>query len=202
MTFKVSAAPNIITTEDKSSHLILKMPAEPVKFPLSQADKKIISVMEGKLSQIGGVGLAAPQINEKKKIIAIYISEIAAAIRDNAAVYPMHILINPMYEGIERDGFVHDFEACYSISNKAGKVPRYKKIIFSYQDESGEKYIKTATGFYARVLQHEIDHINGILIIDRLTPGCVQGNLKDMMALRRSELTDEQKIQFDKLIQE
>ncbi len=112
----------------------------------------------------------------------------------------MHIMINPSYQGIEQEGVIHDFEGCYSVSSKAGKVPRYNQIALHYQDENGRAHSSTERGFYARVLQHEIDHLNGTLIIDRLTPDCVQGSVQEMMALRRKELSDEQKAAFDLVI--
>src|SRR6185437_5659414 len=121
------------------------------------------------------------------RIIAIYIPEEARLLRDSVENnYPMHILINPTYEPVIHTEIIHDFEGCYSVSSKAGKVPRYKVIKISYQDESGQVHEQIEHDFYARVLQHEIDHLNGILIVDRLTPDCVQGTMEEMMTLRRA----------------
>lgn len=187
----------IVTVEEVAHVQVLRKPAKPVSFPLSSADLQLIAAMKEKLYELGGVGLAAPQVNHAKQIIAIYIPEEAALLRNNVSPYPMHIMINPSYQGIEEKGFIHDFEGCYSVSSKAGKVPRYSQIALHYQDEKGQAHSSTESGFYARVLQHEIDHLNGTLIIDRLTPDCVQGSVQEMMALRREELSDEQKAAFD-----
>lgn len=75
-------------------------------------------------------------------------------------IYPM--MINPSYEPIESKGKKADYEGCYSVSSKAGKVPRYQGIKGHYVDEQGQEHQKTEIGFYARVLQHEIDPLNGV----------------------------------------
>ncbi|WED44718.1 peptide deformylase [Legionella cardiaca] len=191
---------NIVTIEQKQFTNVLKTPAKVVSFPLSSENLALIQAMKEKLFQLGGVGLAAPQVNHHTQIIAIYIPEEAALLRDNVKVYPMHILINPSYQGVERAGIFNDFEGCYSVASKAGKVPRYQQIILSYFDEQGMEHQTNESGFYARVLQHEIDHLNGVLITDRLTPECIQGSIEEMMTLRRNELTDDKKVLFDEVI--
>jgi len=190
----------IITIEQPDAASILKIKSAAVSFPLSADDRKLIDAMKNKLFQLAGVGLAAPQVKQNKQIIAIYIPEDAALLRNNVQAYPMHIMINPSYVVIQETETVYDFEGCYSVHNKAGKVPRYQAIQLTYQDEDGLSHTQNATGFYARVLQHEIDHLNGILIIDRLTADCIQGSFEEMMAVRRSELSPEQRLQFDQVI--
>ncbi|BCA94725.1 peptide deformylase [Legionella antarctica] len=179
---------------------VLKMPAQPVQFPLSQSDRDLIEQMRYKLFELNGVGLAAPQVNQPKQILAIYIPEDAALLREHVAPYPMHVMINPSYEAAPDTAIRYDFEACYSVPNRAGKVPRLDEITLNYFDESGHYHQQVERGFYARVIQHEIDHLNGILIVDRLTSNCVQGTVEEMMVLRRAELPEEKRILFDKLV--
>lgn len=191
---------NIIVVEELEHSQTLKTPAERVAFPLGSEEKKLITAMKSKLKKLGGIGLAATQVNVSKQIIAIYIPEEARLLRDNvASTYPMHVLINPSYTPLNQSQKA-DFEACYSVSTKAGKVPRYDEIAYSYYDEEGHYFNKVAQGFYARVLQHEIDHIKGILIVDRLTPECVQGTVEEMMLLRRAELPENKKLLFDAMM--
>lgn len=190
---------NIVTIE-KEPHSLLKDAAKPVTFPLSEDNQALIEAMKIKLLTLGGVGLAAPQVNQAKCIIVIYIPEEASLIRDKASPYPMHALINPTYEPITSHDVSYDFEGCYSVTSKAGKVPRFNQIKLQYQDEEGQMHQQIESGFYARVLQHEIDHLNGILIIDRLTSDCIQGSTEEMMALRRKELSDEKKALYDQLM--
>ena len=138
--------------------------------------------MKLKLKSLGGVGLAAPQVNYDKQIIAIYIPEEARLLREDVELtYPMHVMINPSYKAVDSTNKTADFEACYSVSSKAGKVPRYQTIQIQYYDEQGQPHQQIESGFYARVLQHEIDHIHGTLITDRLTPDCIQGSIAEMM---------------------
>ena len=79
-------------------------------------------------------------------------------------------------------------------------MSRFSQIKLSYYDESGKHHQTIAEGFYARSLQHEIDHLNGVLIIDRLTPDCIQGTVQEMMALRRTELPEEKRALFDSIM--
>lgn len=196
-----SMAMDIVTIEQPQYIHVLKNKAHEVSFPLSEEDKNLIAAMKSKLQQLGGVGLAAPQVNFSRRIIAVYIPEEAGLLRDNInQFYPMHIMINPSFEPVANSGQHYDFEGCYSVSSKSGKVPRYEQIIVSYYDESGTFHQQQEEGFYARVLQHEIDHLNGFLILDRLTPDCVQGPVEEMMALRRAALPPEKRIIFDQVM--
>lgn len=77
------------------------------------------------------------------------------------------VLINPKITKYEGD-VVADYEGCLSIKNVYGKVPRYTKIRVSAQDEQGRDIRFRAEGFLARVIQHEIDHTNGIVFIDHI----------------------------------
>lgn len=192
----------IVTVEQPEYSKVLTSKAEKVKFPLQPSDKELIASMKTKMVELGGVGLAAPQVNHSKQIITIYIPEEARLLRDNvASTYPVHVMINPSYEPIESEGKQTDYEGCYSVSSKAGKVPRYQTIKVHYVDEQGKEHQQIETGFYARVLQHEIDHLNGVLISDRLTPDCIQGTVEEMMVMRRNELSKEKQILFDKIMQ-
>lgn len=192
---------NIVTVEQQEYAQVLKTPAQKVAFPLSQEDIKLIEAMKTKLYALGGVGLAAPQVNQPRQIIAVYIPEEASLLRDNVTEYPMHIMLNPSYEPVIKDGTYADYESCYSVSSKAGKVPRYKSIKLSYYDEAGTYHQQMEHGFYARVLQHEIDHLQGVLITQRLSSDCVQGSIEEIMALRRSELSEEKRAVFDRVVE-
>lgn len=189
----------IITIEsvpDKEKS-VLKQPSASVNFPLTVADKELIAEMKEMMFELGGVGLAAPQVGVAKNIAVIYIPESASMLRDNAQEKPIHVVINAEYEPIESEGMYSDFEACYSVGSVVGKVPRYHAIRVRYQDEVGKEVSKIEEGFYARVLQHEIDHLNGLLITDRLTPECLQGSHEEMFKIRRAQLPEEKRELFD-----
>jgi len=194
----------IITIEEQQAPSLsaLTNEAANVTFPLSAEDKEIIANMKDLLFAAQGVGLAAPQVDVRKKIALIYIPESASLLREDVRTYPMHVIINPKYTPLEQDDLAHDFEGCYSVKSVYGKVPRYKTIELQYQDEAGTHFKKQVSGFYARVLQHEIDHLNGLLITDRLTPKCPQGTFEEMLKIRRDELPEEKRKHFDKLIKQ
>ncbi len=190
---------NIVTVEQEDCE-VLKTPAQEVKFPLSKEDKELISEMKKMSYEFGGVSLAAPQVGVSKRIAIIYIPESAALLRDDVRVVDMHAIINPEYWPTKNSAIEREFEGCYSVENIMGKVPRFNSIILRYENEYGIIFEKIVDGFYARVLQHEIDHLNGILITDRLTPDCVQGDKKSMLAIRRKELSPEKRKHFDELV--
>ena len=192
----------IIAIEDAQDKekSVLKLKAAKISFPLSKEDKELIAMMKEIVVDLGGVGLAAPQVNVSKNIATIYIPESSALLRNDVKPYPLHVIINAEYEPIESEGKYSDFEGCYSVKSVMGKVPRYNAIKVTYQNEEGELITKVERGFYARVLQHEIDHLNGLLITDRLTPDCVQGTFEEMLKIRRQELPEEKRALFDELI--
>lgn len=192
----------IITIEEQEdrNNSALKNIAEDVEFPLTLEDKELIKEMQDIIFAAEGVGLAAPQVNIRKKIAIIYIPESASLLREDVRTYPIHTIINPEYSPIPEDGFAADFEGCYSVKSVYGKVKRYKSINLKYQDEEGKRIAKKVSGFYARVLQHEIDHLNGILITDRLTPECTQGTFSEMLNLRRESLPKEKREHFDNIL--
>lgn len=192
----------IITIEEQKSskNSALKNIAEEVKFPLSKEDQEIIKEMKDIIYAAEGVGLAAPQVDIRKKIAIIYIPESASLLREEVRTYSIHTIINPEYSPVAEDGFAADFEGCYSVKSVYGKVKRYKSINLKYQNEEGEFIEKKVSGFYARVLQHEIDHLNGILITDRLTPECIQGTFSEMLSLRRASLPKEKRNHFDDIL--
>ena len=192
----------IITIEDSPNpkESVLRLKAAKVKFPLSKEDQELIAMMKELLFSLGGVGLAAPQVNVSKNISVIYIPENAVLLRDNAVEYPMHTIINAEYEPIENEGKYKDFEGCYSVKSVYGEVPRYNAIKVSYQNEQGERILKIERGFYARVLQHEIDHLNGMEFTERLTPDCIYGTPEKMLEIRRNSLPEEKRALFDELI--
>lgn len=114
-----------------------------------------------------GVGLAAPQVGKKLSIAVIDIKPTKT--RPNAEEY-QSVMINPMYEGVGRR--VSLWEGCLSTglgkNTLYGKALRYKTIDATWQDETGSYNHKELSGLPAHVFQHETDHLNGILFVDRV----------------------------------
>lgn len=121
-----------------------------------------------------GVGLAAPQVGLGLQLAIIedleqyQASWSAEQLRARQRVpVPFHVLINPELE-VDRDSEVEFFEGCLSVDGYTAQVPRYSRVRVRYLDEHGTRQSVSAEGWYARILQHEIDHLNGTLYIDRM----------------------------------
>lgn len=183
---------DLVTIEQGPHPEVLQHEAASVQLPLSEEDKHFVEALKEKFLEIHGVGLAAPQVGVAKKIIVYGISEDAAYIRKDAVVVPPTVLINPNYLPTEDAEIFHDWEGCFSVATQTGKVPRYTKIKYTAYLPDGTYIDEVASGFTARVLQHEIDHVYGKIITDRLTDNCVQGSPTEMAKIRFLELTVDQ----------
>jgi peptide deformylase len=151
---------------------ILKHPAKELTFPLSEEDLYDIKTLEAKFDQEDGAdGLAAVQIGIAKKIIVFRADDPALKKfrSDFIQMMPKTIWINPTYKGLETHGFSEDYEGCYSVKDVAGIVKRFNKIHYTAYDIKGHQVKGLAEGFLARIIQHEIDHINGVLFTDIAT---------------------------------
>lgn len=108
-----------------------------------------------------GIGLAAPQIGVTKNVLVIDISEL----EENET---LRIFVNPVIEGSSGESVVE--EGCLSIPGVREEVTRPDTIALKYQDETGAAFEHEFDGWLARVLQHELDHLNGILFVDHISP--------------------------------
>lgn len=108
-----------------------------------------------------GVALAAVQINSLARLVIIRNDF------NNKADQTFQTLVNPKIIRLEGE-IVEDYEGCLSVKNIYGRVPRHNKVKIKAQDLSGKEIRMTAEGFLARVLQHEIDHTDGIMFIDHI----------------------------------
>ncbi len=108
-----------------------------------------------------GIGLAAPQVGKSLKLIVVDVTEKSD---EEKEFMPM---FNPKI--VEHEGNQLDEEGCLSLPELTSNVKRYKKVTVSYQDAEGKPHELTAEDRFAVVLQHEIDHVNGILFLDHLS---------------------------------
>ncbi len=137
---------------------------------LSPEIQKLILDMKAAMKE-AGVGLAAPQIGKPIQLAVIedmdhsHLSAKEISERERNKV-PFHVIINPILY-IEEEEKAEFFEGCLSVPNFLGIVPRAKAVRVECLNEKGERVEIKARGWYARILQHEIDHLNGILYIDR-----------------------------------
>jgi peptide deformylase len=110
-----------------------------------------------------GVGLAAPQVAESLRLFAYWVPE-----TEDEAEIPPTVLVNPEIRPIGEDS-EEGWEGCLSIPGLRGLVPRHRRIKVKARGLDGEPVSLTADGFEARVIQHEHDHLNGTVFLDRMT---------------------------------
>jgi peptide deformylase len=156
----------------RMGHPVLRTPATPID-PAdikSPAVQQLIDDMFETMKEYNGVGLAAPQVHEG---LRLFVAGFAPRARDEDeeddedARVPLMTLINPEITPIggETD---EDWEGCLSIPEIRGRVTRYKEIEVKAYDRRGRRLSIRAKNFTARVIQHETDHLDGVLFLDRM----------------------------------
>lgn len=142
-----------------------------ISAPISQVDSEIQTLMHNLLetakNEGGDLGLAAPQVGVLKRVIMVDVSEYDEIERPKG-FYPLFMANPTILE--KSDTEISEEEGCFSVPQVGVKVPRAEEIKVEYLDYNNNKQILDAKGLLARVIQHEIDHLNGILTIDYLTP--------------------------------
>jgi peptide deformylase len=136
--------------------------------------RQLIQNMRETMYDAPGVGLAAPQIGLPLQLAVIedpesILNDVPAqelAVKERKPV-PFHVIINPVITRLSEDT-AHFYEGCLSLAGFSAVVPRSRAIRMEYLDERGESRSVEAAGWYARILQHEIDHLRGALYIDHM----------------------------------
>lgn len=121
----------------------------------------------------GIYGLAAPQIGSNLRIIAVKAKKEDVTYNDPQDI-PLTVMINPSWKPLnlyDMEDTDEQYEACASIPSISGIVERYKNIFLEYYDEEGNKVEKKISGFFARLVQHECDHLNGKTFLDWVDNG-------------------------------
>jgi peptide deformylase len=141
---------------------------------LDDQTQQLIESMRETMQSAPGVGLAAPQIGLPIRLAVIedreqYHAQVVPARlqeRERRPV-PFHVLINPRIVSADSDS-VEFFEGCLSVEGFSAIVPRARAVKVEYVDEKAVDRVVEASGWYARILQHEIDHLEGMLYVDRM----------------------------------
>ena len=127
-------------------------------FPVETFDEKLWALLEDMRDTVKkeqGAGLAAPQVGILRRAVVVDIEE------------GYFEFINPVI--VQQKGEQTGWEGCLSVRGKSGIVSRPMKVTLSYQDRYGEKHTLKAKGFFARAICHELDHLDGVLYIDKAT---------------------------------
>jgi peptide deformylase len=128
------------------------------------AMQKLIDDMIDTMVEYHGVGLAAPQVHEG---LRLFVASLDAGEEGDETRSDPYVIINPEISIVGSD-VVEDWEGCLSIPDVRGRVPRAREIRVRALDRQGERIQLTAHDFAARVIQHETDHLDGILFFDRM----------------------------------
>lgn len=128
--------------------------------------KDVIEDLKSTLEFGKGYGIAAPQIGINKRIIVVGAKKENIKYND-AQEIPVTAMINPTWKKLNNEYDIQ-FEGCLSVPEIRGKVKRYKNIEISYFTEEGKNIVKNIKGFFARLVQHECDHLDGIIFIEKV----------------------------------
>ncbi|QCG96724.1 peptide deformylase [Azospirillum sp. TSA2s] len=142
---------------------VLRKIAEPIADPTEPAVARLAADMIATMLDAPGVGLAAPQIAESRRIIVFRVP----ADRGEGEEVANTVLVNPVIEPLT-DDMVMGWEGCLSIPGLRGLVPRFARIRYRGYGLDGARIEREASGFHARVVQHEVDHLDGVLYLDRM----------------------------------
>lgn len=153
---------------------ILSEPARPVDAITPEIEQLIDDMIET-MYAAPGIGLAAPQVGMPLRIFVLDLS----VGRDPAG---LHVMINPEFTA--RDGMQLEEEGCLSLPGFTATVARPKHVVVTGLNRQGEAQTLEGTGLMARALQHEVDHLNGCLFVDRL-----RGISKDLIVRKIKKLS-------------
>jgi peptide deformylase len=148
-------------------HPILRRVAEPVSPEAIGAPEiqQLIDDMLETMDEYDGAGLAAPQVHVSRRIV-IY------GVRENprypdAEEVPLTVLVNPTITPATTE-MAEDWEGCLSVPDLRGQVPRFTRVTVEAYGRDGRRLRFAANGFHARVVQHECDHLDGVVYLDRM----------------------------------
>lgn len=139
------------------------------KIDIKNIEQNILDIIDDLKSTLEygtGLGIAAPQIGVNKRIIVVGAQKENIKYND-AEEIPITAMINPTWKKLSEDTDVQ-YEGCMSVPSIRGKVERHKDIELIYYDEKGEKIVKQIHGFFARLVQHECDHLDGIIFLEKV----------------------------------
>ena len=163
----------------RMGHPVLIQRAEPVADPTAPEIRRLIADMVETMEDAGGAGLAAPQVHVPLRVFIFRVPPERSSGDGDDAPMATTVLINPTVEAV---GEAHElrWEGCLSIPGLRGAVPRFSRIRYHGVDAEGRAFGREATGFHAGVVQHENDHLDGVLYPMRMTDFTLFGFTEDL----------------------
>ena len=152
----------------KVGNPILRTPAAPVDDPTAPEISKLAADMQETLEDIGASGLAANQVFVSQRIVVYRMMHSRIPEGSGFGPVPWTVMVNPIIAPLDEEKKLY-WERCLSIPGLHGKVPRWPKIRFSYQNLDGKYVEQEAIGTWSALLQHECDHLDGYLYPMRMS---------------------------------
>jgi peptide deformylase len=150
----------------RMGHPVLRERAKPVENLATPQLLELVQDMKDTMAAKNGAGLAAPQIGVGQRVVIFGVTSNPRY--PDAEEVPFTVLVNPKIVLLTRE-VEEGWEGCLSVPGMRGVVPRYTRLRYSGFDEHGNAVEREAEGFHARVVQHECDHLDGILYPQRMT---------------------------------
>ena len=147
-------------------HPMLRERAQPVEKFATPELRALLQDMQDTMAAKSGAGLAAPQIGVSQRLVIFGVEKNERY--PDAEPVAFTVLVNPKIVILTRD-IEEEWEGCLSVPGMRGIVPRYSRLRYSGFDIEGNPFERVAEGFHARVVQHECDHLDGILYPQRMT---------------------------------
>jgi len=161
----------------RMGHPVLREKAKPVDRFGTPELRALFEDMKETMAAKNGAGLAAPQIGVSQRVVIFGVDHNPRY--PDAEPVPFTVLVNPKLVMLTRE-VEEDWEGCLSVPGMRGVVPRYTKLRYSGFDIEGNPIERVAEGFHARVVQHECDHLDGILYPQRMTDMRTFGFTKEL----------------------
>jgi peptide deformylase len=163
----------------RMGHPVLRRRADPVPDPRSPEIAALIADMVETMRDANGAGLAAPQVHVPLRLVVFHVPAHRAQADTTPLPEGLTVLANPVIEPLGLDQET-GWEGCLSVPGMMGAVPRFRRIRYSGVGADGTPILREADGFHARVVQHECDHLDGILYPQRMTDLSMFGFAEEM----------------------
>ena len=152
----------------RMGHPVLRAPAAAVEDPTAPWVRRLVEDMIETMEDAGGTGLAAPQVHVPYRLVVFRVGPERLTDLPDDTAQDLTALINPVIEPVGNE-MAYGWEGCLSVPGLRGVVPRHLRVRYRGVDLDGNSIDREAAGFHARVVQHECDHLDGILYPQRMT---------------------------------
>ena len=152
----------------RMGHPVLRAPAAAVEDPTAPWVRQLVEDMLETMEDAGGTGIAAPQVHAPHRIVVFRVAGDRLSDLPGDEEQPLTVLINPVIEPVGGER-AYGWEGCLSVPGLRGVVPRHVRVRYRALNLDGGVVEREAAGFHARVVQHECDHLDGILYPQRMT---------------------------------